>query len=893
MGTQAQNTKLIYNDVENMNKSAVALNNSYSSSSKSSGISTEVTINYNHGFQTEANAVSISASKSKMNSNGTTYQNGRFVNVNEVHNNTKNMMLSGFHQEGGSVTGNIENLTMESKQNTSTTTGSTKGGSLGISPTGIPLGSVKDSKTKGERKVVDTPTTFLIGEGSHVKVGKVENTAGAIGITGSGKLSIEEYVGHNLENVDKSKTKGGSVGITATGISSIGVEYSDRKQEGVIKNTVVGNVEIGKSSGEEIHKELSSMTEITKDRKFETNIHVEAQTINYVKNPEKWKEDLEVAILEGKSTGRTVVKTIDNVINGDKSQDIGEAERRSLIEIKEAIVRVQTSPAMDIIAEEDLTDKNVQARLKVEIEKFDPNAPSLSKKVKERLNELKAEGKEIVAFYDKRTGKIFINQNAKEEEVRASIAREYKIKEDLELGRGKANEKGQLRSTIAGEIAYDEIKDRLKKGDKNPIHASHFEVAKMDKESEVTADLADKDVEAQYFNSLPYAAVIGDGSVKVSPDILKAMRGNRGEISDYTSKPNYFMKTNDKEWAETEDGKKKIAIADSKIDSFNKNNPDREYYKIIDGRKKEVLIASNPKAKSYWYHFGKSFSAPFRTEGYGMNVHPNSSFTEDVKELTGIVFRGLNDLSKPFTLGIGSKLGDEKGRIRKRSNQYGTKEEVEGKQEFLKNSLESATDMVVTPITMKLVGTGIKILDKKMNYPKLTYDEYKFLKEYKYKPISGEITSKYEDIKTYRYNATTNPGPLAEGKNPPINNFYGGMYNDASDEGGIFVRMGNEKNSYGNWYTRIPKNSEVQARIDLAIKKWWVDSNGEIKIRGYEADKSILNTGYYIKFPEGIPKYKGPVGYQGGSFLGGLDQEQYFIPNSWKYGEIIETYPVK
>ena len=50
---------------------------------------------------------------------------------------------------------------------------------------------------------------------------------------------------------------------------------------------------------------------------------------------------------------------------------------------------------------------------------------------------------------------------------------------------------------------------------------------------------------------------------------------------------------------------------------------------------------------------------------------------------------------------------------------------------------------------------------------------------------------------------------------------------------------------------------------------------------------------YYIEFPEGIPKYKGPVGYQGGPFLGGLDQEQYFIPDSWEYGEIIETYPVK
>ena len=488
VGTQAQNTKFIYNNVENITKKAVELNNYSSSSSKSSGISAGVTINYNNGFQAEANAVNISASKSNMNTNGTNFQNGKFVNVDEVHNNTKNMTLSGFNQEGGTVTGNIQNLTIESKQNTSTTTGSTKGGSLSIAPNGMPSGSANYSQTNGERKVVDSPTTFLIGDGSNLKVGKVENTAGAIGATRSGKLSIDEYVGHNLENVDKSKTVGGSVGISTSGINSIGINYNDRKQEGITKNTVIGNVEIGKSSGDEINKDLASMTEVTKDRKFETNVNIESQTIKYALNPESFKEDLQIALIEGKATGRTVVKTIDNMINGDKSQDIGEAERRSLIEIKEAIVRVQTAPAMDIIAKEDLTDKNVQKELGVEIEKFDPNDPTLSEKVRERLDELKAEGKEIVAFYDKTTGKIFINQNAKDEEVRASIAREYKIKEDLELGRGKANDKGQLRSTVAGEIAYDEIKNRLKKGDKNPISASRFDVAKMDKDSEVTSD---------------------------------------------------------------------------------------------------------------------------------------------------------------------------------------------------------------------------------------------------------------------------------------------------------------------------------------------------------------------------------------------------------------------
>ncbi|WP_336038391.1 two-partner secretion domain-containing protein [Fusobacterium polymorphum] len=491
IGTQAQNTKFIYNNVDNITKKAVELNNYSSSSSKSSGVSAGVTINYNNGFQAEADAIRVSASKSKMNTNGTTYQNGLFVNVDEVHNNTKNMTLSGFNQIGGTVTGNIQNLTIESKQNTSTTTGSTKGGSIGFAPNGMPNSiSANYSQTNGERKYVDDPTTFIIGDGSNLKVGKVENTAGAIGATGNGKLSIDEYIGHNLENKDETKTKGASLSLSpsSTPVSGVGINYANRDLESVTKNTVVGNVSIGKSSGDEINKDIASMTEVTKDEDTKTNIFIESQTIKYALNPSQFKEDLQIAIIEGKATGRTVVKTIDNMINGDKSQDIGDAEKRSLIEIKEAIVRVQTAPAMDIIAEKDLADKNIQARLGVEIEKFDPNDPTLSEKVRERINELKAEGKEIVAFYDKVTKKIFINQNAKDDEVRASIAREYKIKEDLELGRGKENDKGQLRSTVAGEIAYDEIKDRLKKGDKNPISASSFDVAKMGEDSEVTSD---------------------------------------------------------------------------------------------------------------------------------------------------------------------------------------------------------------------------------------------------------------------------------------------------------------------------------------------------------------------------------------------------------------------
>ena len=142
------------------------------------------------------------------------------------------------------------------------------------------------------------------------------------------------------------------------------------------------------------------------------------------------------------------------------------------------------------------------------------------------------------------------------------------------------------------------------------------------------------------------------------------------------------------------------------------------------------------------------------------------------------------------------------------------------------------------------------VLKLPVKYPNLTDSENKFLNDYMGKEIPGKIVSKYNDVNKYEYNATTNPGPLSIGDNPQINNFYGGM----------FVRMGDKTYPYGSWYTKVPKNSEVQARIDLAIKKWWVKPNGEIKIRGLEADKSILDTIYYIKFPKRIPKYKGPVG---------------------------------
>ena len=62
------------------------------------------------------------------------------------------------------------------------------GGSIGFALNGMPNSiSANYSQTDGERKYVDNTTTFLIGNGSNLKIGKVENTASAIGTTENGK----------------------------------------------------------------------------------------------------------------------------------------------------------------------------------------------------------------------------------------------------------------------------------------------------------------------------------------------------------------------------------------------------------------------------------------------------------------------------------------------------------------------------------------------------------------------------------------------------------------------------------------------------------------------------------------------------------------------------------
>ncbi len=136
-----------------------------------------------------------------------------------------------------------------------------------------------------------------------------------------------------------------------------------------------------------------------------------------------------------------------------------------------------------------------------------------------------------------------------------------------------------------------------------------------------------------------------------------------------------------------------------------------------------------------------------------------------------------------------------------------------------------------------------------------------------------------ESVGEYTYNMVENPGPLSELPGNPAANFVGGKYNSfVLDDSMSFYRVGKSgggRNSLGQWFTREPIKSELQGRLDLAVKRRWYDSSGNV------IGESPLESSYKVRIPSGTTINEGPIGYQGGFFLGGQDRMQIFIEKPW------------
>ena len=156
-------------------------------------------------------------------------------------------------------------------------------------------------------------------------------------------------------------------------------------------------------------------------------------------------------------------------------------------------------------------------------------------------------------------------------------------------------------------------------------------------------------------------------------------------------------------------------------------------------------------------------------------------------------------------------------------------------------------------------------------------------------PVVNNIQSKYPDLQTYEYNSYTNPGPLNDLRGQPNVNFYGGRYDvEVLKSPKILYRAGDQSNPLGQWFTESAQHSEIEVRINTAVKPIWTDRSGNY------TGSSPLNTVYEIKIPAGTTIYRGPVASQGCIYQGGLEYEQIFIETPWKIEgvEVISSKPL-
>ena len=754
-GTQAQGGTFIYNNVANIQKEAVELRNRYSSESSGFGVGVSAGIGSNGQIKSNGISGNISANRSNRNTVETIHANGSFTNVNEVHNNTGTMTLSGFNQEGGKVTGNIGKVEVISRQNTSTTTGSSKGVNLGISANGVPSSvTINASRTNGNRAFVDNQSTFVVGEGSNLHVGTVENTGAIIGKEGNSTFKIDTYAGKDIQNYDTMTTTGGSIGVSLGGnpkITNVGFNQDSRDKQGITRNTVVGDVEITKAEGSPINRDLGKANEVTKDTHSRTNINIEPQVIEYISNPAKFKEDLEVAILEGKATGETVLKSIENIVNGGK-EDIGDPERRAINEIKEAVIRVKTAPQMESIAKaKDLNSPDILEKLDIAaIEKYDPYDPNLPIKVRQRVEKTLKDGKIPGVFYDEITNKIFVYKGMEDDlKIRAGIAREWKISEDLKNEKGKPNEEGRLKATVAGELAYDDMMKRGREGKTESISTDRFADAIMDEDSEVTADnslhlnKADnragnavnkpserrtpfrrtrkkKNQEAMKKNNgftiwneprrkaietLGYFS-IGDGSQKLT-DESKEMIVREGFLHTFITRNLKYEKTPDKIYSEQPEVKKKIEELQKK--AKEKSDKNTTYYVRVDSKNKTVTLESSPTTKNPLYHFRNDvIKGPVKGVG---NLVEAERLTWTGHPIKGVLkgLEGTGNILGATTLGIGSFLGDFADRYTPGEVQYGTSEEVNRRQKTENLAVRLPIDILVSRAVNGLISKQFKM----------------------------------------------------------------------------------------------------------------------------------------------------------------------------------------
>ena len=212
------------------------------------------------------------------------------------------------------------------------------------------------------------------------------------------------------------------------------------------------------------------MTEITEDRDFKTNVNVESQTINYIKNPEKFKEDLQKA----KNEIYDIYHAVDSTVNLQGKENRNILEQVGEVRQAKVIYNLIDSRLQEAENQEDIAkifegaSEDLGYRVKVIF--TDPsNSPQLIG-VDENGNTYIKDG---TAYVDKKTGigYILVNTQSPANSTKAGVIGTIAEEQSHVIGKKEGRQKtvpdgSQKGLESLGRPTNDYFKKQYSKNDK-------------------------------------------------------------------------------------------------------------------------------------------------------------------------------------------------------------------------------------------------------------------------------------------------------------------------------------------------------------------------------------------------------------------------------------------
>ena len=450
------------------------------------------------------------------------------------------------------------------------------------------------------------------------------------------------------------------------------------------------------------------MTEITEDRDFKTNINVESQTISYIKNPEKFKEDLQKAKNEVEDLG-DAVKNTSNPLGKDKRNIFSNLRAQRWV----------------------TSFYNVTGSRMEELGRQFKAGTINEEDLKEAVRELaKGYGKDIGIDFEV----VYLDKDTMPKDSEGSTGSAYIVDKEnkkvlIPIDVSKIGDINELFGTLTEEISHG--KDALEGRQDKKVAEDN---SNKEKGLETLGRPANEYVKKKFGED-------NNSKIKLTTDGIDLTNVDVGE------KVGDVITSGDRAFRTGYQSKYKYIQMD--------------FYRVINGA---VGLTGSV------FRGGASYG--LMDIGYSLMLAPEPSATKALG--VGFMLGGL--IAGAFTASDAVESGQDV--------YYGVTNQRDKKS--VNFGRELLGEDIYDPLNTLSVA-GMPILYDQANYtkvmvegeaakraiiynPNLTYDENKYLNDYMGKEMPGKVTSKYGDVKTYRYaDVVDNNKNTSVSKTPVIN----------------------------------------------------------------------------------------------------------------------------